>query len=298
MSVFPIVNTKDADAVKALVKRTSAALYPGKSLLWLDRLFADMETFFNGGDPDFASVDLRYHDWEHTLQATVCLTLIIEGRERAGVIPRIDSRHYELAISAALLHDAGYIKLRSDVLGTGAKYTFCHVLRSCAFAATYLPTLGANDSEVEAVLAAINCTGPANELSRLNFRAPVDRIIGAALATADYLGQMAAVDYPDELEILFKEFEESDNYFAVPRSRRIYSSPHDLIIRTPDFWREFVRPKLETDFLALYRFLASPYPHGENAYIAAVENNILEIQRRGAMIPSAARAASPGTLAK
>ena len=280
--MFPPVDTKDAPAVAKFVKARFAAMYPGASLSWLERLFVDIETLFCGRHPDYAAVDLRYHDLEHTLQATVCLALLLEGRHAAGVEPRIDPRQFELAISAGLLHDSGYIKLRSDNVGTGAKYTFCHVLRSCAFTASYLPTLGANDYEVEAVLGAINCTGPTKQVSRLYFRDPVERVIGCALATADYLGQMAASDYPDEMEILFEEFQESDDFIHLPQSRRAFQSAAELIERTPIFWKKFVQPKLESDFQAVYRFLARPYPHGPNPYLEAVQKNIAKIQRRNA----------------
>lgn len=278
--MFPPVDTKNASAVAAFVEGKFASMYPSASLQWLEQLFTDIEKLFSGQHPDYAAVDLRYHDLEHTLQATVCLALLLEGRHTAGVEPRVNARQFELAMSAVLLHDAGYLKLRSDKVGTGAKYTFCHVLRSCAFTASYLPTLGANDEEVEAVLGAINCTGPTKEISRLRFRDPVERMIGCALATSDYLGQMAAADYPDELEILFHEFQESDDYINLPPSRRTFKSAAELIERTPIFWRKFVLPKLESDFQATYRFLARPYPHGPNPYLDAVEKNIARIKAR------------------
>ncbi len=278
--MFPPVETKDPRAVAAFVEEKFVQMYPGASLKWIETIMADMERLFEGRHPDYAKCDVRYHDFEHTLQATVCITLVLEGRHAAGVEPRINSRQFELAVSAVLLHDSGYLKLRSDTIGTGAKYTFCHVLRSCAFAATYLPTLGATDLEVEAVLGAINCTGPTKEISRLRFREPFERVVGCALATADYLGQMAASDYPDELEILFHEFEESDNFIHLPPSRRVFKNAAELAARTPIFWQKFVRAKLESDFQASYRFLARPYPHGPNLYIKAVEKNIALIKRR------------------
>jgi len=278
--MFPPVDTKNAPAVAEFVERRFADMYPGASLTWLATLFRDIETLFTGKHPDYAPVDLRYHDLEHTLQATVCITLLLEGRHAAAVEPRINARMFELAVSSVLLHDAGYLKLRSDKVGTGAKYTFCHVLRSCAFAASYLPTLGASDYEVEAVLGAINCTGPTKEISRLRFREPVERVIGCALGTADYLGQMAAADYPDELGILFNEFRESDDFIHLPPSRRAFKSAEDLVERTPLFWKKFVLPKLESDFQAVYRFLARPHPHGPNEYLDAVEKNIATIKRR------------------
>ena len=278
--MFPPIDTKSPSAVAAFVEGKFASMYPGADLQWLERLFSEVEKLFLGQHPDYGAVDLRYHDLEHTLQATVCLAQVLEGRHLAGVEPPLGARQYELAMSAVLLHDAGYLKLRGDTQGTGAKYTFCHVLRSCAFAASYLPTLGASDYEVEAVLGAINCTGPTKEISRLYFREPIERIIGCAIATADYLGQMAAADYPDELEILFREFQESDNFIHLPMSRRAFKTADDLIERTPMFWRKFVLPKLEGDFQAVYRFLAYPYPHGPNAYLDAVEKNIAKIKRR------------------
>lgn len=287
--MFPPVDTKNASAVAAFVEGKFAAMFPGASLQWLETLFRDIEQLFSGRHPDYAAVDLRYHDLEHTLQATVCLALLLEGRHGAGVEPRLNARQFELAMSAVLLHDAGYLKLRSDNIGTGAKYTFCHVLRSCAFTASYLPTLGANDHEVEAVLGAINCTGPTKEISRLRFRDPVERVIGCALATSDYLAQMAAADYPDELEILFNEFRESDDFIHLAPSRRTFKSADDLIEKTPAFWKKFVLPKLESDFQAVYRFLARPYPHGPNPYLDAVEKNIAKIKQRPA--PTVARRA-------
>ncbi len=289
--MFPSVDTKNPQAVAAFVSDRFAAMYPGASMKWIRTVMRDVDDLFSGRHPDYSANDVKYHDFEHTLQATVCITSLLEGRLMAGVEPPIDARMFELGVASVLLHDSGYLKLRSDTAGTGAKYTFCHVLRSCAFAASYLPTLGATDHEVEAVLGAINCTGPTKEISRLYFREPTERIIGCALATADFLGQMAADDYADELEILFHEFQESDDYINLPLARRAFKSVDDLIARTPQFWHAFVQPKLESDFQAVYRFLARPYPHGPNLYLEAVERNIAKIKRRAALaaVPAANR---------
>lgn len=277
--MFPPVDTKSASAVAAYVEATFTRTYPAAAPVLIRAVFRDIERLFAGQHPDYGPIDLRYHDLEHTLQATLCITQLLEGRHHAAAEPRLTSRQFELAIAAALLHDSGYLKHRSDTAGTGAKYTYCHVLRSCAFAASYLPTLGVNDLEVECVLSAINCTGPARQVSRLHFREPVDRVIGCALVTGDYLGQMAAPDYPAELEILFNEFRESDTFAHVPPSRRTYETAAALVADTPRFWREFVMPKLEDEFSAVYRYLAQPFPHGPNPYIEAVEKNIARIER-------------------
>lgn len=284
--MLPRVDTKSAPAVAAWVQSKFADLYPDEKTSWLPRLFREVADLFEGRHPDYQSVDLRYHDLEHTLQATVCLTELLTGRERRGVMPRLGARSFQFAIAAVMLHDAGYLKLRHDVRGTGAKYTFCHVLRSCAFAASYLPSLGATEAEIAGVLGAISCTGPAKQINRLQFEHPLQRFIGCALATADYLAQMAAADYPDELEILYAEFCESDDYANVPREQRTFKSAGDLIARTPAFWRNVVRPKLQNDYEEAYLFLHDAAT-GTNAYVEAVERNIAIIESRSARLAAA-----------
>jgi hypothetical protein len=60
----------------------------------------------------------------------------------------------------------------------------------------------------------------------------------------------------------------------------VFSSAADLIRKTPGFWRHFVLPKLTTEFRGVYRYLAVPYPHGENPYLDAVERNMDKINQR------------------
>lgn len=274
------VNTKDPAAVAEFARARFAVMFPRAKRTGVNRLFRDVTALFTGGHPDYQANDLGYHDFEHTLQACVCLIHLLEGRHAAGVEPRLNARQLELALAAILLHDTGYQRLRSDTAGTSAKYTFIHVLRSCAYAATYLPEFGATEYEIEGVLGAIRCTGPTSEIAKLHFHDSLERTIGCVVATADYLGQMAAPDYPDELPILYREFKESYQFFHTPKNRRAFVSARDLIRRTPAFWSKVVLPKLENDFQAVYRFLARPWPHGPNAYLDGVERNLALIQRR------------------
>ena len=274
------INTKDPRAVADFVRERFKIMFPHRKPQHLDQLFSDTTDLFTGKHPEYQPNDLKYHDYQHTLQATVCLTYLLEGRHAAKVAPRIKPRQFEFAIAAVLLHDSGYQRLRSDREGTSAKYTFIHVLRSCAYIASYLPQLGANEHEIEGILGAIRCTGPTRKIALLHFRDSMERTIGCALSTADYLAQMAAADYPDELGFLYDEFKESYEFFSTPDEQRFFKSAEDLENRTADFWHLVVQPKLENDYQAMYRFLAAPYPHGSNPYIVNVEKNIAKIKRR------------------
>jgi len=282
----------DRISVSAGVEITQQAfvdMFPDAQPQLTAKLFKDVEAMFAGRYLDYQPIDTRYHDLEHTLQVTRCFVRIFAGRHRTEIEPRISPRQFELGVAAALLHDTGYLKLRSDLEGTGAKYTFTHVLRSCAVASSYLPPLGVSLDELDGVLGAIRCTNSNASIRKLHFQQPIEGIVGCAVATADYLGQMSAPNYLAALPLLFEEFEESDNFAGVSATQRLFGSVDELIAKTPHFWRTSVLPKLDNELLGLYRFLATPYPDGPNPYIEAIEQNITAISaeavRRG-QLPS------------
>jgi hypothetical protein len=237
----------------------------------VDRLFA-------GKMWHYQPCDLKYHDYRHTLQAAYAY-LDLVAAARGGVSPSLVAAPREAVrgLVAILLHDTGYLKAQGDDFGSGAKYTHCHVLRSCALAASIMPSLGLVAAEVEDVLGAIRCTGLGGAPSTTKFRDENARQIARLVGTADYLGQMADPDYPAKLVYLFNEFVEADDYSRIPPDKRMFVSSAQLLASTGGFWRNFVQPKFLEDFGGVYRYLAAPYPDGPNRYIEAIERNIAVI---------------------
>lgn len=270
-------DTTRAENVSEALVEISETLFPGSSVGLIQKLVTDVAKLFAGGYLDYQANDLAYHDFRHTLQVSVAFADLFAARQRSGQ-PPFTHRQFEIGLATALLHDSGYLKLRSDRAGTGAKYTFCHVLRSCALAASYLPSFGFKIAEIDVVLGAIRCTGPSTTGMKLRFNRLDDHIIASMVASADYLGQMAAEDYPDELELLYNEFNESDLFLGLPPSQRVFKSAAQLVSGTGVFWDKVVLPKLEDDFLGVYRFLNRP--DGSNPYIEAIERNLAVIARR------------------
>ena len=82
-----------------------------------------------------------------------------------------------------------------------------------------------------------------------------------------------------KLPFLFNEFEESDDYREIPREDRMFKSIRELLHLTPYFWKKLVLPKLDRECHALFKFLAHPYPDGENPYLEKVESNITTIRK-------------------
>jgi hypothetical protein len=126
----------------------------------------------------------------------------------------------------------------------------------------------------------IRCTGLDTALSTLPFQCETERIVGHALGTADLLGQMAAEDYVDKLPVLYSEFAEGARH-SHDKAHFItkFSSAEDLIRRTPDFWENYVLPKLTRDFSGLYRFLNDPYPDGPNPYVDRIEASMKQLKQ-------------------
>jgi hypothetical protein len=238
---------------------------------------------FEGRYRDYQPIDARYHDLEHTLQGTLCYAQILQGRQRAGATPVVPQRVFELGLLAILLHDTGYLKVRGDNEGTGAKYTLIHVSRSANFAQQLLTEKGFSTEDAGIVMRMIRCTGVNVKIDAIPFQGEVERTIGFCIGTADLLGQMAATDYVDKLPILFDEFAESARYSG---TKTMFESAEHLLKMTPMFWEKYVRPKIEKDFQSNFRFLSEPYPDGPNAYLAAVEANI-ERSKRLAAEPAA-----------
>lgn len=278
-------DTTRAESVTEAALDVIHRLFPAGSEAFTRDLFSGIESLFTGGYLDYQANDLRYHDFRHTLQVTVAYMDLFVARQNSGEHP-FTQRQFELGLATALLHDSGYLKLRSDNQGTGAKYTFCHVLRSCALAASYLPTLGLKPDDIDTVLGAIRCTGPSTTGMKLRFNRRDDHVLASLVATADYLGQMAADDYPDELELLYNEFAESDAFLGIPSSQRVFKSASQLIAGSGVFWQTVVKGKLDNDFLGVYRYLT--HPDGHHPYLDAIERNLAEIARRHAASVSAA----------
>lgn len=269
-------DTTHAKTVAEATADIATALFPRCSTAYIRRLFAEVETLFTGGHPDYQANDLKYHDFRHTLQVGMAYVDLIAARQQKSESP-VSFRQFELGLTAALFHDSGYLKLRSDREGTGAKYTYCHVLRGCALAASFLPSLGLGVDEIAVVLGAIRNTDPSAGGMDPFFDGKHEQVLACAVATADYLAQMAAADYPDELELLFNEFAESDDFSRVPPDCRVFQSAAALIAGTPSFWVQVIKPKLDGEFRGLYRFLDTP--DGGNAYIDAIERNLRVIAR-------------------
>lgn len=279
--MFTPVDTSDPQAVEIEAQATYWEVFPQHDPTLVRRVFACVIKCFRGECQDYQAIDARYHDLEHTLQGLVCFVRLLRNRHRAQAEPVLDQRTFELGLLAMLLHDTGYAKKRDDAGGTGAKYTFTHVARSAQYAADLLGDKGFGADDIQAVQHMIRCTGVSVVLEAIPFQSEIERLVGYALGTADFLGQMAAADYVEKLPVLFAEFQEAAAFSPgrVPNGTS-FRSVDELIRQTPSFWQNHVWLKINRDFRGLYHFLEDPYPGGPNEYLDRIRANLDRIPRR------------------
>ncbi len=277
--MFPIADTKSPAAVQAAVVSIHGEMFSRGDRGFIPKAFAWAMDAFQGNYRDYQPIDALYHDLEHTLQGTLCYAQIIQGRQRAGAAPAVPQRIFELGLLAILLHDTGYLKVRGDNEGTGAKYTLIHVSRSANFAQQILAEKRFSTEDAGIVMRMIRCTGVNVKLDAIPFQGEVERTVSFCIGTADLVGQMAAADYVAKLPILFAEFAEAARYSG---TKTMFESAEHLLKATPMFWEKYVRPKLEKDFQGVYRFLNAPYPDGPNPYLAHIEAHIARTRQLAA----------------
>src|SRR5215470_3238421 len=132
------VDTRVPSAVEKQVHSIYRTLFPDGDIGFVPRAFHWAIQCFAGHYADYQPIDAGYHDLEHTLQGTLCLALLLQGRHQAKALPLVSQKMFELGLLAILFHDTGYLKKKEDGDGTGAKYTSVHVGRSVVFAGEFL----------------------------------------------------------------------------------------------------------------------------------------------------------------
>ncbi len=278
------VQVSDPVSVRNAVHELFADTFPGMSFdkLWL--AFYDFERLFTGRYPGYTGCDTTYHDMQHTLDMTLALARLVSGYERSVEPPdRLGAARAQMAIITALFHDSGYIRheVRDKDFTNGAEFTLYHVSRSADFLRRYMPELGlAKNVGVSSMI--VHFTGYELDLDKIELDDPRDIICGHLIGTADMIAQMADRCYLEKCrDRLYNEFVVGgvavEN--AKPGEFMVrYRSGKDLLTKTPAFYQQVMRDRLNSKFNRVYRYIEVLYD-GQNPYIDAITANITHLVR-------------------
>ena len=272
------VNVEKPREVRDAVLRLFAARYPGAGFTPLERAFDDFQALFEGRYPGYLACDTLYHDIRHTLDMTLAMARLVDGHDRScAPSERLGARRAMLGILIALLHDAGYLKRTSEAnVANGAVFTKVHVSRSADFIAAYLPKIGfAGEAGLAARL--VHFTGYEMDIEDIPVADLRDRLVGCMVGTADLIGQMSDRMYLEKVRhFLYEEFiwgKIAREQLADGREIVRYSSPEDLIFKTPGFYDYVARTRIQKKLEGADRYAESHFD-GPNLYQAAIDRNM------------------------
>ncbi|CAM9748560.1 unnamed protein product [Phaeothamnion confervicola] len=276
------VNVESAPQVRDAVLDLYAQRYPGEDFSLLAKAFDDVHALFEGRYPGFLACDTLYHDIRHTLDMTLATARLIDGHERiCAPQDKLGARRAALGVIIALLHDSGYMKRASEShVENGAIFTKVHVSRSADFLASYLPKVGFGE---EAILGSriVHFTGYEMNIEDIDVADPKDRLLGCMVGTADLIGQMSDRLYLEKCrDFLYQEFVYGRvARETLPDGKEIvrYSSPQDLIIKTPGFYEYVARTRIREKLDGVDHFAAAHFD-GPNLYNEAIEGNFAHLR--------------------
>jgi hypothetical protein len=249
------------DEAIRLVTRFSA----GSDPLAIRSAFDQTVSLYQGDWEHTKGCNTDYHDLKHVTDCFLAMVRLFHGASETGIY--FSPRQVQQGVVAALLHDTGYLQNSDDTVGTGAKYTACHVRRSMDFLQQHFATFGLQEREIHASMAMIHCTDLNCDLASVPFPDKDTEQIGKMLATADILAQMADRTYLEKLLFLFYELDEA----------RIddFEDELDLIHQSKDFYIRMA-DRFETQLsssnrLMIHHFRAR-WEIDEDLYQKAIDN--------------------------
>jgi hypothetical protein len=282
---YDVTNTVDVSstsAVRDAIDKLFIDLWPGAELdeMWL--AFHDFERLYRGTISGFQGCDTVYHDIQHTLDVTLAMARLIAGYESSvDAGERLGADRAVLGIICALYHDAGYIRDADDTEhSNGAEYTMCHVSRSATFLQGYMPEIGIGHM-AQAAAEIVHFTGYEKSFAEIELADPLDSMVGHLLGTADLIAQMADRCYLEKcrdrlyLEFVLGGIAIEQDTAGMQHVR--YQSGNDLLLQTPDFYKNVVKKRLDLDFNKAYRYIEAVFD-GRNPYIEFIERNIAYLE--------------------
>jgi len=214
----------------------------------LEMLYFFLIEICEKGNKDYYKLKTKYHNIDHFLSSARVFLDIYVGSVNKKIIEK-NYNDYFCGVVATLFHDIGFIKDKSEKLGTGAQYINCHVDRGCSFIHKNLSEY-LTEEESEMICKLIKVT----DYFKPNYKVNHNHL-GACVALADWLSQLSDERYVDKLEFLYKEFEEYQEYNKI----NLYVSLEDMVGKTPNFWNKLVKPMLNIHYYNLHETASFDY---------------------------------------
>jgi hypothetical protein len=228
--------------------------------------FNAVNDLYVGQFPGYRACNTRYHDLSHANATFLAMARLINGALLDGMV--FSEGDVITGLTAAILHDVGYIQDAQDRTGTGAKYKAIHEQRSMDFLSRHGKEFGLSPDEIHAGRSIISCTDMDEDISSIVFPSLQIEMLGKLLASADLLAQLSNQTYLEQLLYLHYEFREA--------GIGNYKSESDILQKALPFFEVF-EDRLDLEMNEADRFMklhfASLSNISENLYRRAISGH-------------------------
>jgi hypothetical protein len=203
-----LIDMDSPEAIHKEVLHTINLIRPQFDAEPVNRILLFTVDLYKGQHEEYKACNTDYHNLRHITDTYLAMARLLHGAHLSN--KNFSEREIVLGLTGALMHDTGMIQKKSDIEGTGAKYTQDHVELSMDFMEKHAATLNLESHEVVDLRDMILCTDLAAEIPAINFSSQKIELLGKMLATADLIAQMADHTYLEKLLFLYHEFKEAD----------------------------------------------------------------------------------------
>lgn len=243
-----LVDMNSPDRVLEEVKAIFLDMFNKGDMTPVTAVYEDTLSLFQGTFPDYKACDTPYHNLRHTTDVFLGMARLIHGAHLAGV--RFSETDASLSLIAALMHDTGYIRKKTDRHSSGAMLAPIHVRHSIEFMTRCLTKHSSPNDHIQQTEHIILCTDHDNDSSNVPFASNNLRLLGNMLASADLLAQTADRTYLEKLPLLYLEFRDL--------GYRNYNSVFDLLKDAANF-NDLMHDRLENQLDNVKRYLKNHF---------------------------------------
>ena len=228
---------------------------------------------YHGRWPDYLECDTHYHDIAHAAEVFLAMGRLISGALVEG--RKFSARKIALGLTAAILHDTGYIRTADEQESKGAGFRGEHERRGTDFLRRNGKRLSLTTEEISECCAMIQCTILTGDIIAIPFQSESTARLGRMLATADLLAQLSSSTYLEKLSDLYAEDQDD--------SRPHYADLEDCFRKAIAF-DKIARERLQSilpeadDYLKAH--FDARWKHPANLYTLAIEkqnNHLAEV---------------------
>ena len=171
------------------------------------RAYQTVNRLYRGKFTGYRRCDTPYHDFAHAAETFLTMARLIHGAVSSS--EPLSDRDRAIGLTAAIMHDTGYIGEASEEAICGARFRSEHETRSMAFVERHGKRLGLTAKEVDDCCFMIRGTVMAEDVGAFPYRSGRQELLVRMLSVADLLAQLSSATYLERLTFLWEEDRDS-----------------------------------------------------------------------------------------